>query len=340
MRVLVVHPGPAFSVADVYNGVVKGLRENGCEVGELNLNDRLDFYSGAYVHRNGEYVKAFEREAAFEMASQGLEAACYKFWPDVIILMTGWYITPMTLGVLRKRPHHVVLWCTESPYEDDRQARQARYVDTVILNDPANLDWFRREINPNTHYLPHSFDPDVHHPGVGRKDLFCDFGWVGTGFPSRLEFMEQVDWSGVDVKLGGQFRWMEDGSPLAPFLVHPVDQCMDNKVTADLYRSSRMSANLYRAEHSEGGHADGWAMGPREVELAACGTFFLREPRGEGDELFPMLPTFTEPAEFTDLMRHYLANDEARTQAAAAARAAIADRTFKNTTARLLSLAA
>lgn len=33
-------------------------------------------------------------------------------------------------------------------------------------------------------------------------------------------------------------------------------------------------------------------------KLAACGTFFARDPRPEGDELFPMLPTFTDPGEF------------------------------------------
>ena len=56
MRVLVVHPGPKFSVADVHHGLVKGLRANGCQVGIFNLDDRLDFYAAAHVElEDGSY---------------------------------------------------------------------------------------------------------------------------------------------------------------------------------------------------------------------------------------------------------------------------------------------
>ena len=338
MRVLVVHPGPHFSVADVYNGLVKGLKANGCEVATLNLDDRIEFYTQAKIERDGEHIQAMSQDAAFTMAAKGIEVACYEYWPDVVIVVSGWFVPPAVWGVLARRPHHVVYWCTESPYEDDRQARPARYVDTVILNDPVNLEWFRSEVNPNTYYLPHSYDPDVHYPGQSDVELEADFGFVGTGFPSRLDFLEEVDWGGAKVLLGGNWKYMLPDSPLRPFLIHDVDQCMRNDMTAHLYRSVKVSANLYRKEHSDGEGAshDGWAMGPREVELAACETFFLREPRGEGDELFPMLPTFTEPAEFSHLLRWWLDHPIEREAAAKAARAAIADRTFQNTTARLL----
>jgi spore maturation protein CgeB len=113
---------------------------------------------------------------------------------------------------------------------------------------------------------------------------------------------------------------------------------MDNTVTADLYRSAKVSANIYRKEHSDDATADGWAMGPREVELAACGTFFMRESRPEGDALFPHHPIFGSPAEFGDLLRWWLARPELRESAASAAQAAIADRTFSNSAARLLRL--
>lgn len=339
MRVLVVHPGAHFSVADVFNGVVKGLRENGCEVATLNLDDRIEFYTQAKIERpNGDIVSALPRDAAFTMAAKGIEVACYEFWPDVVIIMSGFFVPPVTWGVLNRRPHHVVFWCTESPYEDDRQARPARYADTVILNDPVNLDSFRADINDRTFYLPHSYDPDVHHPGQSVPDLECDFGFVGTGFPSRVDFLEGVDWGDLTVKLGGNWQQLTEDSPLRPFLMHEPNQCMDNRVTADVYRSAKVSANLYRKEHSADADADGWAMGPREVELAACGSFFLREARGEGDELFPFLPTFTTPDELGEMVHWYSKHDTAREMHADRAREAIADRTFRNTTAELLKL--
>jgi spore maturation protein CgeB len=338
VKVLVVHPGAHFSVADVYNGLVKGLRANGCEVGVLNLNDRLEFYTRAYVDLDGRMVKAFNNQAAVEMAAKGIEIVCYEWWPDIIVVVSGFYVPPLIWGVLARRPHHVVYWATESPYEDDRQSMPARYVDTVILNDPANLDRFRAELNPNTHYLPHSYDPDVHHPGSVVPNLSSDFAFVGTGFPSRIEFFEQVDWTGLDAVFGGNWHLLEPGSPLMPMLLHEQQACLDNPDTADVYRSTKASVNLYRKEHSEQANADGWAIGPREVELAACGTFFLREPRGEGNELFPRHPTFTDAAEFSDKLRWWLTHPKPRETACVAAQAAIADRTFTDTTARLLRI--
>jgi hypothetical protein len=335
MRVLLVHPGPHFSVSDVHDGLLKGLQQNGVTVASLNLHDRLDFYAGAHVKKGRKWVKAFEREDAVRVASKGLLAACYEFWPDIVVVMSGFFISPETWGILARRPHHVVLWCTESPYEDDRQARPARYVDTVVMNDPTNLTAMR-SVNPRTWYFGHSYDPDRHHPGPVDPDLACDFGFVGTGFPSRVEFFEKVDWSGIDARFGGNWSWLDDDSPLLPLLMHSPGNCVDNADTADLYRSSKIGANLYRKEHSEDAHANGWAIGPREVELAACGSFFLREPRAEGDALFPQLPTFTEPGEFGDLVRWWLARPDLRETAADAARAAVVDRTFKNTAARLL----
>jgi spore maturation protein CgeB len=341
-KVLVVHPGVHFSVADVYNGVVKGLRENGCDVGVLNLDDRIEFYSRAYIALGDDeeagYRKALTDTAAMEMAAQGIEATLYEWWPDIVIIVSGFFIPPKLWGVLRRRPHHVVYWCTESPYEDDRQATPARYADTVILNDPSSLDWYRGEVNERTFYMPHSYDPDVHHPGGADPDLVCDFGFVGTGFPSRVDWFEQVDWAGIDAKFGGNWQEVDDDSPLARLLLHPRGACIDNVDTARLYRSCKASLNLYRKEHSDNAHAAGWAMGPREVELAACGTFFFREARPEGDELFPMLPIVDEPHGFGDVLRWWLAHDSERKSAAEAARAAIADRTFRNHTAEMLRL--
>ncbi len=337
MKVLVVHPGAHFSVADVYDGLVKGLTANGCEVGVVNLGDRLDLYHAAHIHREGKWMKAFSHNEANKLAAKGIEVACYEWWPDVVLIVTGPFIPPEIWGVLARRPHHVVLWATESPYEDDRQLRPAQYADTVIVNDPVNLNEFCR-VNYRTWYMPHSYDPERHKPGRANPKLACDFAFVGTGFPSRIEFFEKVDWTGIDARFAGNWSLVKDDSPLFPLLMSNKEDCLDNADAAKLYRSAKVSANLYRKETSEGGSADGWAMGPREVELAACGSFFLREARGEGDEVLPMLPTFTTPTEFEDLLRWWLAHPKERKSAAAQARAAIADRTFERHAAKLLSL--
>lgn len=331
MRVLIVRPGPSFSVQDVAFGWRDGLRELGITVGDCNFDDRLDFYSSAHIDKtagDGEFVQAFSRDDAIRMAAHSLVADCMKFWPDVIIIVSGFFVPPETIDILRGRGMKIVYLFTESPYEDDQQLQRACHGDLVILNDPTNLEQFKAR-NPHSYYVPHAYSPARHHPGPGDPDMKSDFAFVGTGFPSRVEFLEQVDLDGLDVVLAGSWGALAEDHPLTKYVAHRRDWCMDNEETAEVYRSTRASLNLYRREASTDELSIGWAMGPREVELAACGTFFLRDPRPEGDELFPMLPTFSEPAEIRPLLDWWLSHDIEREDATCQARTAIAGRTFR-----------
>lgn len=326
MRALVVRPGPAFSVADVARGWVKGLEQNGVEVVDFNFDDRLSFYAS---HPNIDGVE----EAAI-MAAKGIEVAAYEWQPDIAVIVSGFFVPPFVYGILRARGTKVVLVHTESPYEDDRQVGRAAHADLNVVNDPINIDRFR-EVAP-TVYLPHCYDPDLHRPQPARPDAVSEFAFVGTGYKSRIGFFEQVDWSGIDAAFAGNWQALDADSPLRPLLAHDIEECCPNEEAAVLYASTKVSANLYRKE-ATAGDADGWAMGPREVELAACGTFFLREPRGESDIVLPMLPTFADPADFADQLRWWITHDTERRNAADKARAAVSDRTFDRNVAQALS---
>ncbi len=328
MRVLIVRPGVHFSVIDVHNGWKRALNQLGCTVGDFNFDDRLDFYTQIGLMKNGEFVKAVSHEAVFRLATQGLHAACYNFDPDVVLLVSGFFMPLDMLDVIRAHGSKLVILFTESPYEDDQQLERAHNFDTVLLNDPTNLEQFRQVTD--AHYIPHAYDPAVHHPGAGDPDFSGDFGFVGTGFPSRIELFEKIEFDGLTVRLGGNWQSLKDDSPLRPYLVHRAEWCMDNTETVSLYQSVKASLNYYRREASDGGSADGVAMGPREVELAATGCFFLRDPRPEGDELFPMLPTFTEAADVRPLLDWWLTHDTERERATRAAFEKVRDRTFEN----------
>lgn len=269
-------------------------------------------------------------------ADAALDSACYQFWPDVVIIVSSFFIPPKKYELMRAHKHHVVLWCTESPYEDEKQAWQAAVADTVIVNDPINLDMYRA-VNKNSHYLPHCYDPDLHHPGVSDPEFESDFFFVGTGYPSRMEFFNAVDWSGIDFKLAGNWA-SSKGTPLEPYVVHPMDWCLENSEAQQFYWSTQMSANIYRKEATSAEYVEGWAVGPREIELAASQTFFLREPRGESDELFPMMPTFSEPGDFEEKLRWWLPRVDERREASRKAAATVGERTTKNIAARLLQL--
>lgn len=349
MRILVVAPGPAYSVKDVQIGWEKALRKQGHTVGTYNLSERMSFFAAAEWPEFG----GLDVHDVVQLATEQIGNVCYKFMPDMIFVISGFFIPESIWSIWRdRRWHKTVLVCTESPYEDDTQfERTLRYEpDVVLLNDPINLMRFK-SIHDNVYYSPHAYDPDMHFPGPAREEFACDFSFVGTGYASRRDLFARVDWRGIDFNLAGNWKTVA-GTVLEDFVMHPINECFDNVDAADLYRSSKMSANLYRGGNTvtsgignigkkEANHPElneGWAVGPREIELAACGTFFARESRPEGDELFPMLPIFTDARELTDIMRYYLEHDDKREDAALAARAAIQDRTFDAHAARLMQL--
>lgn len=333
-----VEPGPEFSVADVHHGWRRAFGRLGHGVVSYNLGERLDFYRAAHVPTGpDEFGKAFEGNQPVKLALFGVESAALRYWPHVVIFTSGFYIPSDTIELLKSRGMKVVILHTESPYEDSKQLNAAAYADLNLVNDPTNLDSFRM-VAPNSHYLPHAYDPEIHRPGPGVTDLKSDVCFVGSGFPSRIEFLEQVDWSGLDVLFGGSWHLLEDISPLLQYIAHDREECVPNAQAVDMYRSAKMSFNLYRTEASAPEHERGWSMGPREVELAAAGTFFARNPRPEGDDILPMLPTFTEPNELGELCRWWCSHDLARQRAAEAAREAIAGWTFDARAEQALSL--
>jgi spore maturation protein CgeB len=338
MRILTIEPGPAFSVADVHRGWLKAFRQLGCEIVNFNLSDRLTFYGSAYFKQpNGEFVKALNNDDVCHVAEKGIEAAVLEVWPDLVFVTSGFFVSPAIYELLRARGMTIVLLHLESPYEDVRQMGRAALADVNIINDPTNLESFRAA-NPNTWYIPQAYDPDLHRPGPAKVGCGSDFCFVGTGYPSRVDFFEAVDWDGLDVALAGNWQATYPESPLRKFLAHDIDCCCPNEEAVDLYRATKASANLYRREAQAAHLADGWSSGPREIELAATRTFFLRESRGEGDALFPMLPIFTEPGDFDEHLRWWLAHEDQRTTAALAAQLAVSGRTFENNAKELLRL--
>lgn len=344
MRILLVHPGPDFSVADVYRGWADALRDLGNEVALYNTNDRLMFYSKALVDtgKQDETGHRIVRQAmgqpdAIRASMQGLSHACYALWPDVVLFVSGFFVTGGEFELMHARRHKLVMLHTESPYQDDEQLAKAPFMDLNLLNDPTNIAAY--EERAPALYMPHAYRPTLHRPRTGPVDTNreSDLAFIGTAFKSRIDFFGKMDFSGIDFLLGGA-NWDDDldvGSPLRKYLGH-TEGCVDNDQTAAIYQNAKAGINLYRRESEDQHAGEGWAIGPREIEMAACGLFYLRDSRGEGDEVFPMLPKFDSPGDATEKLRWWLAHDFEREIAAAAARLVVADRTFENNAKKLL----
>lgn len=344
MRWLVGHPGPHFSVHDMYEGWTEALRDLGEEVYTFNLGDRLSFYDAAHIEAGvtdeqgrAAMRKAMSREQAIETAANEILRPAFLCWPDIVLLVSAFFMPPYLLDVMRGRGMKVALLHSESPYQDDEQLIRAKSADFNLLNDPVNIEAYRALGVPAA-YMPHAYRPAVHYPPPPGAEPVHDLAFIGTGFPSRIRFFEQMNLTGLDVKLGGLWMNLPADSPLRDWTTTGSEDCIDNADTADIYRQSRCGINFYRVESEEAHAGEGTACGPREIEMAACGLFFVRDPRPESDELFPMLPSFTTPGQAGELIRWYAAHPADRQRRAAAAREAVADRTFENNARTLLRL--
>jgi hypothetical protein len=337
VRILACQPGPGFSVHDLHVGYVEALRATGQHVVEFPLGPALTFYDSVLM-RSGphEFRKALSGERATELAADRLCGSLWKVRPDVLLLTSGFFLDPLVLERARRDGVRVVLIATEQPYELSRELDLARHCNVALLTDPTTLDQFAQVCTAR--HQPHCYRPAVHHPGPADPALACDFAFVGTGYGSRAEFFGAMDLDGLDVVLAGNWQGLGEDSPLRRYVAHDPEDCLDNEDTAEIYRSAKVGINLYRREAERTELSAGWAVGPREVEMAAIGAFFLRDPRPEGDELFPTLPTFGSPAEASEQLRWWLDRPDARAAAALKAREAIADRTFDNAAAALLRL--
>lgn len=333
MRVLVVWPGATWSTADVARGWANGLQAAGADVIRFRLDQRLAWLAD---HMDDDELRGCavdNRRRCGEM----LAGALYEYRPDLVVVIDGKDIPPEVIHGMRQRGEKIVLIHTESPYEDERIESMWWCADWHLVNDPAGVDRIRKH-TANVHYTPHAYDPAVHYPATTTTATEHDVVFVGSGFSGRASFLAAVPWATVGrLTLAGHWRHIAPAH-LPPALephVADLPEPLPNEDAADLYRTSKVGLNLYRTDFADA-DAVGWAMGPREVEMAACGLFFLRQPRPEGDGVFPMLPCFSSPEELADLASWWLAHDGARLGAADAARRAVCDRTFDRHAASLL----
>lgn len=330
MRILLVDPGAEISTVDVFRGLERALVRAGVEVFTFALQARLDF-ACEYLQLAWERRKGHEPDApkpsgadvAYLACSPLLERAAW-YQPDAVLSVSGMYLAPQAILDLRRLGYLVATLLTESPYNDDVQARICAFSSLVFTNERASLLALRR-INPETHYLPHAYDAERHRWGMPRSSHVAshDVVFVGSGFAERRELLSAVDWRGIDLGLYGFWGPAANPAeaptegPLAPYVRGgPVD----NAVATALYRRAKIGLNLYRSSVSwDGGErvTGGESLNPRAYELAACGAFTISEHRPEVTEKFgDLVPTFRTAAELETLLRRYLADGGSRAFAA------------------------
>lgn len=385
MKVLVVGSPHAASTRDVFMGVLKGLTQVGARVNSYDVFPLGEFFANFIAWFKAEKITVNmlrEIPSPMLLAYQAVFIAAHHYEVDMVVFVSPQYLPMDIPRMLKKDGFKVVGIFTENPYEDHIDAAQkAEFFTTCFVSD-LNSEAYWRPFNPNTFYLPHSYDPDKHFPwwdapeGKKRHDIHNGHQhvtYVGSGFVRRQRYLEAVDWTGIDLRLYGYWPFLmpsrhpddtvrgPDGnevnrdeyfadliprepSPLAPYTRASM---IDNAFTARIYRGSSIGINIHRTERWNNNAdviidpGEAYSMGPRAVELAACGLFQIADFRQEIVDVFgDSVPIHSSPDELGRLIRKYLADPVSRDALARQQHEAIKGRTFANSMRRALELAA
>jgi hypothetical protein len=336
VKVLVIGGGASWSIKDVENGVVDGLRQAGVEVGRYALDRRIQV-SGDYLDWLCERAKANDAKTAdptaLDVQVHALRDALGNALGngvDWVIFVSCMFVPLPIVQLFRASGLPVAMVMTESPYDLEQELIWGRQADLVWTSERSVVQTFAA-VGPAAHYLPHAWREDVHQPASAGDVPAHDVVFVGSCFDEREELLSAIDWTGIDFGLYGNWQRLDADHPLR---AHLREETIDNDRAAALYRRAKIGLNLYRV-------SKGWATGapriahaeslnPRAYELAACGCFHLSQYRAEVDEVFgDLVPTFSTPAGCEAMIRRWLADDAWREAVAVQLPAAVEAHTWR-----------
>jgi len=345
LRLLLVHPGASWATAEIFWGLLHGLKFHDVDVVPFRLDQRFTASKAAlyWLWRTKKRTEPnLERPNAADLsyhASIGALEMALRHHVDVVLVVSGMLLHPDVLIMMKEAGLRVVMLLTESPYDHDAEMKVAAIVDGGWTNERSVVGAFR-QVNPHFGYLPHGWDPLVHRTDVPLDDSVPqhDVVFVGTGFRERYRWFNSIDWSGISLGLYGTWN--------TRLLNKQVRKCVTvgpiaNEKATLLYRRAKIGLNLYRTSQGWGpnapsiNHAE--SLNPRAYELAAVGTFSISDYRSESAEVFgELVPMFRSPIEAAALIRLWLADEAGRQRIAAALPARVAEASWVHRTKTVL----
>lgn len=331
MKILLAHPGNAFSTIDVSTGYENALKFDHA-VDVFDYNQRLLFYDTA--------LDAWEKLTTYKrsggdiqaMAGEALVLQALDFVPDAVIVVSGMAYHPRAFDMLYRLDVPLFLMLTECPYIDQEQINlvKASHTRGVFANDLLSVRRIWEGSGVDTCYLPHSYDPTRHHTREVGEEYQSDVYFYGTLWPERVEMLKPlIDHpNGWNVKIGG-----------AKFGSEKMEH-LSNDELALHYCGAKIAINHHRTvirvkdevlQHIPS-YGSAYSIGPRAYEIAACGAFQLcDDTRPELRDVFgDSVATYTDKIDLLDKIGYYLAHDQERRDMAWAAHDKVKSCSFRN----------
>ena len=334
MRVVLWWPGVDTSVNDVARGIGAGLVANGVEVVPFFTAVHLEAAHGVLMaawrraKKNGADTPKPTPVDLYYYANYGVLERVARYQPDWVVMVSGFMQHWNYIPYLQRMGARVAFVCTESPYDLASEVLIGQLADHVFTNERSITRVFEGLKPGRVTYLPHAWHPELHRPtgpapeGTPAHDVV----FVGTGFDERVDWLDAMDWTGLDFGLYG--TWPTRMRRL-PVYSHWKGGNQPNAHVAALYRAAAVGLNLHRTSvrwgRKQGQVRYAESLNPRAYELAACGTFYVSDWRAEVDDVFQGdLPTAQTPAAMAALVQRAVREPSWRADVAARCRERVA----------------
>src|SRR5678816_800857 len=226
MRLLFIEPGASWSTADVAAGMRFGLESHGVQLVRYQLDQRID-RSQRWLYSTWRRTKKVNPTIekpnvadVFYQAGIGALEMALRHEVDAVLIVSAMFVHPDVIVLMKRAGLRVVVAFTESPYDLEKELGVAALVDGCWTNERTSVTDFQH-VNPNSGYLAHAWHPERHKPGPqpGDEDVAAhDVVFVGTAFHERIEWLDAIDWTGIDLGLYGSWTVLGSRHRLRKFV--------------------------------------------------------------------------------------------------------------------------
>ncbi|MDB5273294.1 MAG: hypothetical protein JWO58_1661 [Chitinophagaceae bacterium] len=200
--------------------------------------------------------------------------------PDLILVYKGAFVWPATLHQLKKIAPIVNMYPDVSFRTHGKYLPQTLPLyDWIFTTKTFGLEDMKNQLRiSRASFVPHGFDPDIHHPGLLdekiKKELACDVSFIGTHSLRKENYLSalQAAIPELNLKIWGNGWSRSTASNLTLAIQH-------KEVLGDVYALAIQSSKINLGILSEkvGGASSGDLITSRTFHIPASGGFMLHQ---------------------------------------------------------------
>jgi hypothetical protein len=244
--------------------------------------------------------------------------------PDLFFVFKGTFVTARAIDAARRLGAVAINYYPDIGFDEHGPhiSKAMSHYDWIFTTKSFRVDYIRRRFAvAGVSFLPHAFDPEVHHPRPcdekDRARYLADVSFVGTWSPKKEQILLSVRELLPDVKMriwGNQWE-RAHGSLRSVAQFQPV-------LGGEYAKALQLARiNLALLVEKRPDSEDGDLITSRTFNIPAVGGFMLHERNAEVEQYFVEgrdCAMFEGTTELIEKIRYYLGHPEERDRIAAA----------------------